>query len=153
MTGALSSEHLDWQWRPAAGEWSLTELVCHLRDVELEVHQVRFKAVLRSPGVFLAGVSADEWADQRNYWRQDGPKAAREFLAARRETVNLLASLPGDAWALEGQHAFFGRTTLHELLFMMVRHDELHWEQIKTLIQAQSHVAQKQETAGFRVND
>ena len=40
----LADATVDWSRRPAEGEWSLTEIACHLRDVEREVHQARFSA-------------------------------------------------------------------------------------------------------------
>ncbi len=36
----------DWVRRPAAGEWCLTEVLCHLRDVENEVNMARVRKVL-----------------------------------------------------------------------------------------------------------
>lgn len=129
----LACDAIDWTRRPAPGEWSLTEVACHLRDVEKEVHQTRFRQILAEPGAFLSGVSADEWAVERDYQTQDGPTALRAFLEAREETLSILSPLQGPGWELAGEHAFFGRTSLHELLFMVVRHDELHLRQIDEL--------------------
>ena len=52
----LADATVDWSHRPAAGEWSLTEIACHLRDVEREVHQARFNALLADDSAFLPGV-------------------------------------------------------------------------------------------------
>ena len=134
MRGALSRPTIDWRARPAEGEWSLVEIVCHLRDVEREVHQARFRAIIEQDNVFLPGVSADEWAPRRGYWQQDGPAALADFLVARDETVRLLAPLPAEMWQRQGRHAFLGGTTMHELLSLMTRHDQIHWEQIKKLL-------------------
>ncbi|GMQ77809.1 MAG: hypothetical protein BMS9Abin02_0298 [Anaerolineae bacterium] len=124
----------DWDWRPDANEWSITEVICHLRDVEGEVHQSRFRAVLEGEDVFLPGVSADEWAERRGYKDQDGESALNDFLSLRQATVEMLSDLMPEVWQRQGIHAFFGRTSMHELLSLVTRHDEIHWEQIKSLL-------------------
>lgn len=126
---------IDWQWRPASGEWSLTELVCHLRDVEREVHQWRFRAILAGEGAFLPGVAADEWAAERQYWQEDGHAALNAFLDARLETVALLTPLDETAWQRQGSHSFLGPTSLHELLNLVAKHDQSHWRQAQALLQ------------------
>ena len=136
----------DWNWRPDQDEWSLTEVICHLRDVEEEVHQPRFVAVLEREDVFLPGVSADEWAVSRGYRNQDGQAALVDFLLRRQETVEMLKDLTPDTWQRQGTHAYLGRTSLHELLFLLTRHDEIHWEQIKSLLAEQA--ADELKTSG-----
>lgn len=131
---ATSSESLHWTDRPADMEWSLTEVACHLRDVEIEVHQARIRALLAEEGAFLPGVDADEWAEQRNYCYQDGPRALADFLNARGETINLLEPLAPEMWERRGQHTFFGPTSLQEIVFLAVRHDRVHDEQIDRLL-------------------
>ncbi len=129
----LVGEHTPWAFRPAEAEWSLTEVVCHLRDVERDVHLARLEALLADDRAFLPGVDADEWAVTRNYRAQDGRAAAVAFLAARGETVSLLASLAEEDWARTGQHTFFGPTSLREIVFLAVQHDRVHARQIEAL--------------------
>jgi uncharacterized damage-inducible protein DinB len=142
LTELLSGESIDWLFRPAAGEWSLTEIACHLRDVEREVHQVRFRQIVRQPGCFLVGVAADEWAAQRDYPAQDGRAALQAYLVARQETLAMLDELTEPMWQLHGEHAFFGRTTLHELLYLVVGHDAQHRGQIQDVLHRQSELGQ-----------
>ena len=130
----LADASADWLRRPAEGEWSLTEIACHLRDVEREVHQARFIALLEDDSSFLAGVDADEWAVTRNYQAQDGYAAAAAFVAARAETIARLAPLPLAVWDRQGQHTFFGPTSLHELIYLAVQHDRVHGGQIEGLV-------------------
>lgn len=123
----------DWTWRPAEGEWSLVEVVCHLRDVEREVHLPRFREILARDMPFLPGVSSNEWAAPRAYQLQDGPQAAADFCAARLETLTLLRGLDDAAWQRQGRHAFFGATSIRELAGLMRKHDEAHGAQIAAL--------------------
>ena len=137
IQNTLSQPGIDWDYRPKNGGWSMTEVICHLRDVELEVHQERFKAILAEENAFLAGVSADEWAEIRRYQEQDGETAFGEFFEARKNTVQMLQDLPPESWKRQGRHAFFGPTSLHEILFLLARHDAIHQEQIRALVEEQ----------------
>ena len=130
----LGDDTADWSRRPAEGEWSLTEIACHLRDVEREVHQARFNALLEDDSAFLPGVDADEWAMTRNYQAQDGRAAAAAFVADRAETIARLAPLPLAVWERQGQHTFFGPTSLHELVYLAVQHDRVHGGQMEWLV-------------------
>jgi len=134
VSGLLNDPTVDWRRRPTDAEWSLTEVACHLRDVEREVHQLRFDAILTGEGAFLAGVDADEWAGPRDYRGQNGRVAAAEFADARAETLAWLNPLPADVWDRQGQHTFFGPTSLHELVYLAVQHDRVHGDQIAGLL-------------------
>ncbi|MDT8306309.1 MAG: DinB family protein [Anaerolineae bacterium] len=138
LSRQLATPGIDWHCAPAEGEWCLTEVMCHLRDVEREVHQPRFQAVLARDGAFLSGAVADEWVEERAYHLQDGPTALHMFLAARTDTISLLPESVSDHWQRHGQHAFFGPTSLHELLNLAVQHDLAHREQVEALLQAQA---------------
>lgn len=125
---------VQWQKRPSPDQWSLTEIVCHLRDVEREVYHVRFKNLIAAENAFLPGASPDEWAEERGYAKQNGREALEAFLSARKETVAMLRELSADIWNRQGEHTFFGPTSMHELVYLAVRHDDLHWEQIGNLL-------------------
>jgi hypothetical protein len=133
ITQLIGDPYLDWLARPSPEAWSLTEAACHLRDVESEVHQPRFRAILGEDNAFIAGVDADEWAVVREYRRQDGLEAAASFIAARDKTISLLSELPAESWERIGQHTFFGPTTLRELVYLAVQHDRNHTGQIEEL--------------------
>lgn len=125
-----------WQYRPAPGEWSVTEIVCHLRDVDREVHFPRLQSLLIEKEPFMPGVVSDNWAVEREYHTQDGQQALAELGVAR---IKLLALLPpaGDpAWERRGRHTFFGPTSFWELVCLILEHDEVHIEQVKANLAA-----------------
>jgi len=134
VRSSLEGGDVDWNWRPAEQEWSLTEVICHLRDVEREVHQQRFRALIEKENPFIQGVSADEWAVARQYRLEDGMLALNDFLEARASTILMLEKLDESTWKKEGRHAFFGQTSTHEILSLVVRHDDIHWQQISKLL-------------------
>lgn len=132
--GIAAAAPLDWHYRPMVEDWSLTELVCHLRDVEREVHQPRFQALIAQDNAFIAGADPDRWAAERVYQDEDGAAALAAFAAARQNTLALLQPLSDEMWQRRGRHAFFGPTSMHELLNLIVQHDQAHWEQVQSLL-------------------
>ncbi len=120
----------DWTRSPFAGEWGVTEILCHLRDVEIEVNLPRLRLILTSDNPFLPGQVTDAWAVERDYAHQDGRAALEEFISARLQTLGLLADLPAESWLRPARHAIFGPTTLQELTGFMAEHDRIHVRQI-----------------------
>ncbi len=118
-----------WSRSPAPGEWNLTEIICHLRDVEREITLPRFQKILREDSPLLLGADTDPWAAERDYRSQDGPAAFDAFIAARKQTLALLASLSDEDWQRPAQHAMLGPTTLQELASFSARHDQMHVRQ------------------------
>ncbi len=53
------------------------------------------------------------------------------FLAARQKNLALLDDLDNSIWQRMGRHAFFGPTSLQELVNLAVQHDEVHLQQIQ----------------------
>ena len=116
--------------RPAvSGEWNLTEIVCHLRDVEREITLPRFRKILAEENPLLLVVDPDPWAEERDYRSQDGSTALRDFLAARKQTLSLLAALSDHDWQRPAQHAVLGPVTLRDLASFSARHNRMHIRQ------------------------
>lgn len=128
---SLSMQLTSQQWRdrPAPEEWSLTEIFCHLRDVDHEVNIPRVEKIVSGEVPFLAGINTDTWANEREYLHQDGPAALQEFIAARMRLVQILETLTEADWQREARHAIFGPTTLRELVSFIVTHDRSHIQQ------------------------
>jgi len=124
-----------WNARTRAGEWSLGEILCHLRDVEAEVNLPRLRKVLQEDNPFIAGQDTDRWAQERGYIHQDGARALQRFSATRQRLIKSLEKLEPQEWQRSARHTIFGPTRLHELMEIVAGHDRLH-------------VRQAQETAG-----
>ncbi len=122
-----------WKQRPAPTEWSLTEVICHLRDVEREVHLPRLRKMLAEENPFLAGEVTDRWVEERHCAEQDGRQTLADFVAARKEAIGLLNGLQAE-WSRTARHAIFGPTTLLELVGFMTGHDRAHIQQVWKMI-------------------
>ncbi len=119
-----------WKQRPNSEEWSPIEILCHLRDVEVEVNLPRLHKVLAGDNPFIPGQDTDPWAEERQYIRQDGIQALYKFTAARWETLTLLSEVEPLDWDLPARHAIFGPTNLKELVSIIGAHDRLHIRQL-----------------------
>ena len=123
-----------WKKTPAPAEWCLTEIICHLRDVEREVTLPRIRKLLTEQNPFLVGEVTDVWVKERQYARQDGHQALADYTSARKEALRLLEGL-GSEWSRPARHAIFGPTTLQELIGFTAGHDRAHVQQIWKTIQ------------------
>ncbi len=120
--------------RPQPGEWSLGEILCHLRDTEREVYLPRLRYVLEEEEPFIAAGNTDAWAEERAYGQQDGEQALRDFITARLQTLEILRGLNDAQWQRKARHAVFGPTHLQELVRFMAEHDRLHIRQAYTAL-------------------
>jgi FMN phosphatase YigB (HAD superfamily) len=131
LTGLLEARAPEtWTAPPAADEWSATEVICHMRDVEREIDQPRIDLLLNQSEPFIPAQMPDEWAKERGYASQDGRSALREFTQARLGTLKTLAGLEPAQWSSKARHAIFGPTNLQELVSFNAEHDRLHIQQI-----------------------
>jgi hypothetical protein len=120
--------------RPVPNEWCLTEVLCHLRDTEVEINLPRLHMMLELEEPFIPARNTDKWAVERDYKNQDAVSAFNDFVSARKRTVSLLKSLT-DEWKHKARHAIFGPTNLLELVKFMAEHDRLHIRQIYSTIE------------------
>ncbi len=130
--------HIDaWTARPKPEEWCQTEVLCHLRDVEVEVNLPRLNKLIQDADPFLPGIDSDPWAKERGYINQDGPLALQGFINSRIQTLQLLDGLLTEDWDRPARHAIFGPTSLLELVNIMAGHDQLHIRQLHQLVNNQ----------------
>ncbi len=126
----LCKRFTDFGQRPAENEWSPGEVLCHLRDVDIEVNIPRLQKVIHEGNPFLPGQDTDPWAEKRAYLQQDGIQALKDFTTARLELLGLLEKLKPSEWDRQARHAIFGPMTLRELVNIIAGHDILHIQQL-----------------------
>jgi hypothetical protein len=140
--------------RPDAHNWSVKEIVCHLRDVE-DLFQIRFHTVvaLDEPRILVLGASASDlapwriggsighpldparWAEGRQYLRNDTREALAAFQRRRAEVLTLLQSLSPADWERGGVHLSRGRLTLADWVASLSGHDDNHLDQLHRAIE------------------
>jgi hypothetical protein len=128
-TLGMNLNERQWSERPEPKEWSLTEIFCHLRDVDREVNIPRMEKLAAGDVPFLAGINTDSWIEERNYSAEDGRTALIEFINIRMQLLDLLESIPERGWQQPARHAIFGPTNLKELVSFITTHDRSHVQQ------------------------
>ena len=119
-----------WKFRSKPDEPSILELVSHLCDVEIEIHQPRIQHLVTQANPFIAGVDSDLWRTQRDYQNTRSKQDLEKFIRTRIENINTLSTLSEQDWQKPAQHSFFGPTTLVELLGFAAQHDMNHIREI-----------------------
>ena len=121
-----------WTREPTPDDWALTELVCHMRDTEREIHHMQIKLFRDQKEPFIPRPDTSVWASQRDYLHEDGISALMEFNDARRETLAMIKNIAIDreAWGQRARHAIFGPTNFLEVIGFMADHDRMHIQQV-----------------------
>jgi len=118
-----------WQLNPRPGDWSFGEIICHMRDVDKEVHLPRFMSVINDENIFFPAIDTEEWSRERDYANQDVLQAMQDFMIYRTQLLDLIYKVPEERWGQKLRHAIFGPTCPGELLRFIARHDQNHIRQ------------------------
>ena len=118
-----------WRARPAPNEWAPVEIVCHLRDEEVEDFRARIQ-VVRDGGTRFAPIDPERWAVERRY-RDDDPAAALAALRERRAaSLAWLADVAPEKLLAAVDRANGGSLSGLDILAAWVAHDLLHLTQL-----------------------
>jgi hypothetical protein len=116
--------------RPDGKNWAPKEIVCHLRDTE-EAFGARFEQILAMDvDPKLGAPTADRWAEERQYLRNDAAEAITAFRRRREENLATLRALTAAQWNKAALHPVRGRMTLDTFLTLMAWHDDNHLDQL-----------------------
>jgi FMN phosphatase YigB (HAD superfamily) len=126
----------EWRLHPLHGEWSLLEIMAHLRDVDAEVNLPRFELMSSHVNPLIPGVDSDRLAVERRYNEQDGSSVFKHFCQSRSRLLQILEGYSESDWQQPLRHSFFGPTTRMELAKFIVTHDRTHLQQIAQTIAA-----------------
>jgi hypothetical protein len=123
------------QWRPAPGEFSVHEIVCHCADSETNAAaRIRYLVAEKEP--VILGYDPDNWAAAFDYHSHPIETALAAVDAVRANTVPLLLRLPDDAWDKVATHTESGRYTGIGWLRIYAAHLEEHVDQINRTLEA-----------------
>jgi hypothetical protein len=121
------------RWQPAAGEWSVVEVICHLRDIE-EVSANRFRAIRDHDDAVVAGADALKLAREGNYTAADLQQALAAFTEKRAAHVAELKALTPEQWERTGRHLTNGPISILNNTLHAAWHDTNHLAQIARLL-------------------
>ena len=128
-----------WNWKPAswAGipseELAALEQLCHVRDIEIDGYQVRFRRLLESESPVLESVDGYVLARERCYSEAHPDTVLGEIRSARQRTLESLRMLTAAQLARAGH--FEERTvTVEGLVHLLCSHDQQHLAGLQWLL-------------------
>lgn len=123
------------QWRPAAGKWTVHEVIVHCADSETNAH-MRLRYLLAEDRPVIIGYNQDNWATTLDYHAHPIEPALATIVSVRANTVPLLRRLPEASWALMGTHTESGSYGVEDWLRTYSEHLEIHERQIRRNLEA-----------------
>jgi hypothetical protein len=117
-----------WRARPAPDRWSPLEIICHLRDEEVEDFGARLRVIVEG-GTAFAPIDPEGWVHARRYNDEDPRQALAALEARRRQTLTLLGHIDPeklDRALASGPVKMSGL----DILAAWVAHDLLHLRQL-----------------------
>ena len=120
------------RWAPQSWEGipseSLTALeqLCHVRDIEIDGYQLRFRRLLDEVNPLLASIDGYALVRERAYAQADAAEVLAAFRAARAATVELLRGLGEQELLRQGTFEEYGPVTVRGLAHYLCSHDQQH---------------------------
>jgi hypothetical protein len=118
-----------WQARPAPREWAPVEIVCHLRDEEVEDFGARLRLILTGGARFVPN-DPERLAVEGRYREANPAEALAAFRARRQASLDLLHSVVPDRLLGTAERPNGGHLSGLDLLASWVAHDRLHLQQL-----------------------
>jgi hypothetical protein len=133
LLGNLDEEVL--RWRPIPNKWSIKEIMCHLRDMELLAYLARYKKMLAEDSPLMEVVDQNRLAHENDYINQDTKAALHDFQILREETIKLLDSASVADWSRLGVHQADGPMTVEQLVNRQINGNDInHLTQMKDIV-------------------
>jgi uncharacterized damage-inducible protein DinB len=123
--------------RDGGDGWTVTEVLCHLRDAE-ESFLRRAQVTLEQDSPDLPVFDPDALAAEKKYNTQEFRAVHGEWTQQRESFLELLEGIEATQWERVGIHPRRGATTLDDQLFLVTWHDVLHLDQIMKILHQRS---------------
>jgi hypothetical protein len=131
LKGLLAGVH-ESQARMAKGgdeNWSVVEIICHLRDAE-EISLQRTIAMRDQDHPRIIPYNQETLAQERDYQSANLADALTGFIKFRSQHLTVLSAFTPEQWDRSGQHDEIGQITIFAMAFHKVSHDAVHCAQI-----------------------
>ena len=127
-------------WTPASWEGvpseplTAIEQLCHVRDIEIEGYQVRFRRTLIENNPCLEAIDTDALARDRQYGSSNADAVLAEFSVTRSQTIALLNGLNAEQFERTAIFEGYGQVTLRSLVHYLCSHDLQHLAGLQWLL-------------------
>jgi hypothetical protein len=110
------------------------EQLCHVRDIEIDGYQVRFRRTLGENNPTLASIDTDALVVERAYAGADAAGVLASFRDARHATVAMLEQLAPAQFERTAVFEGYGSVTLRGLVHYLCSHDQQHLAGLQWLL-------------------
>jgi len=135
---AFPPEFVHWtpeSWEGVPSEqFTAIEQVCHVRDIEIEGYQLRFRRTLDEDLPLLPSIDSESVAKERDYAAADTARVFAEFRKARAGTLALLRGLDETRLARRATFEGYGSVSLRSLAHYLCSHDQQHLAGLQWLL-------------------
>ena len=114
-----------WDFRDEHGCWSIREHLAHIADSEANSY-IRCRRFIAEPGQTLMAYDENRWANALRYPDLSAANAMELFRLLRRQTYELILTLPESAWDNVCYHPENGDMTLDDWLLVYEAHIPEH---------------------------
>jgi hypothetical protein len=92
--GLLSNKSKkNYTWKVDESKWNLLEILCHLRDEEVEDFRTRTRYALEQRIKTFPPIDPEGWVKERNYAHENYERVLGDFIKERENSLNWLHSL------------------------------------------------------------
>jgi len=119
---------------PKEGEWTLHQVMSHVRDTEAQVFAYRVGLILNSktpPAV--KNFDQEEWSRDHYSTKEPLKNMVAEFRSARRKLVKLLRSTKDNDWKRYAVHPLYGNIPIEYIALHSYDHTLEHLQQFNNM--------------------
>jgi DinB family protein len=128
------------QRRPAAGEWSMGEIVRHLLSGERDVILPRLRRMRQEDGPVFSSSLLEKTGFASEPRPAEFGAGLEQFRAVRQETLALLRGLTEREWRQTGTTPTRGTLTIEAYAEYLANHDLEHLDQLQRSREAVAHL-------------
>lgn len=122
---------------PSAGEWSVNEVLAHLRACDDVWGSYYIKTILNQDNPTIKAMNPRTWIKKTDYLEQDFQPSLRVFTKQREDLIRVLEPLPPKDWARTNTLIGAGKPFQQTLLSHadgLARHERAHLKQIERIL-------------------
>jgi len=125
------------EWQPSPQRWSVTMVIAHLAESEVNCFRLRLRRTATEQKPILEAY--DQWAQFREQPLASASGALQTWKQEREETLKFLGSLPANVESRQCTHRELGQLTFGELLNEFAFHDMGHVRQILEVCRSRAY--------------
>jgi hypothetical protein len=134
LTGAAAPAQL--RAVPEPGEWSVTEVLAHLRSCA-DMWGNAIETIVASEHPTLKAVNPTTWIESTDYRELEFGPSLKAFIRQRARLLTLLETLAPGGWSRSATVVGGGRPierSVHNYANRLARHERAHWRQLEKTV-------------------